>query len=458
MPVYDVIAKLPGAELPDQWIVRGNHHDAWVNGATDPTSGMVALMAEAKAIGELARAGLRPRRTLVFAAWDGEEQGLIGSTEWAEAHADELGRKAVVYLNGDSNSRGFVGAGGSHALETMVNQVFDDVTDPQKGVSVAARARALDALSGTPEEQKAARAGKPLALGALGSGSDYTPFLQHLGIASLDVRFGGEGDYGQYHSIYDSIDHFERFMDPGYRYGVALAQVSGRIVLRLAQADVLPFDPTPLASTVARYVDEVVKLADTLREETETERWRIEQKVYENVADPDETLVVQPAKDPVPFLNFAPLQNASAALDQERAELYQKARTARLADGAALAAADAATIDAILIATERALLRDAGPARPLLVPPSPLRARLLHRLRRQDAARGARADRAAALGRGGGRNRGDRRRARGRSPSRSSAPRRCGSALDEARQPPADELRPRLGALRGRRAMRPVVT
>ena len=181
VPVYDVIAKLPGAELPDQWIVRGNHHDAWVNGATDPTSGMIALMAEAKAIGELARMGFRPRRTLVFAAWDGEEQGLIGSTEWAEAHADELGRKAVVYLNGDSNSRGFVGAGGSHALETMVNEVFDDVTDPQKGVSVAARARALDALSGTPEEQKAARAGKPLALGALGSGSDYTPFLQHLG-------------------------------------------------------------------------------------------------------------------------------------------------------------------------------------------------------------------------------------------------------------------------------------
>ena len=173
------------------------------------------------------------------------------------------------------------------------------------------------------------------------------------------MRFGGEGDYGQYHSIYDSIDHFERFMDPGYRYGVALAQVSGRIVLRLAQADVLPFDPTPLASTVARYVDEVVKLADGLREETETERWRIEQKVYENVADPDETLVVQPAKDPVPFLNFAPLQNAAAALTKS-AELYQKARATRLSGGAPLSAADAAAIDAILIATERALLRDPG--------------------------------------------------------------------------------------------------
>ncbi|HEX2466476.1 MAG TPA: transferrin receptor-like dimerization domain-containing protein [Thermoanaerobaculia bacterium] len=358
-PVYDVIAKLPGAELPDQWIVRGNHHDAWVNGATDPTSGMIALMAEAKAIGELAREGFRPRRTLVFAAWDGEEQGLIGSTEWAEAHAEELSRKAVVYLNGDSNSRGFVGAGGSHALETMVNQVFDSVTDPQKGVSVAARARALDALSGSPEEQKAAREGKPLALGALGSGSDYTPFLQHLGIASLDVRFGGEGDYGQYHSIYDSIDHFERFMDPGYRYGVALAQVSGRIVLRLAQADVLPFDPTPLASTVTRYVDEVVKLADSLREQTETERWRVEQKVYENAADPDETLVVQPAKDPVPFLNFAPLQNAAAALTKST-ELYRKARASRLSGDAPLPAADAAAIDAILIGTERAMLRDSG--------------------------------------------------------------------------------------------------
>jgi N-acetylated-alpha-linked acidic dipeptidase len=358
VPVYDVIATLRGSELPDQWIVRGNHHDAWVNGATDPTSGMIALMAEAKAIGELARAGFRPRRTLVFAAWDGEEQGLIGSTEWAEHHAVELGRKAVVYLNGDSNSRGFVGAGGSHALETMVNEVFDSVIDPQKGVSVAARARALDALTGTPDEQKAARAGKPLGLGALGSGSDYTPFLQHLGIASLDVRFGGQGDYGQYHSIYDSIDHFEKFMDPGYRYGLALAQVSGRIVMRLAQADVLPFDPTPLASTVARYVDEVAKLADTLREETETERWRIEQKVYENVADPDEAVVVQPAKDPVPFLNFAPLQNAAAALTKS-AERYQAAREERLAKES-LPSDSAAKLDTILIATERAMLGEHG--------------------------------------------------------------------------------------------------
>ena len=293
----------------------------------------------------------------------------------------------------------------------MVNQVFDAVTDPQKGVSVAARARALDALRGTPEEQKAARAGKPLALGALGSGSDFTPFLQHLGIASLDVRFGGEGDYGQYHSIYDSIDHFERFMDPGYRYGVALAQVSGRIVLRLAQADVLPFDPTPLASTVARYVDEVVKLADGLREETETERWRIEQKVYENVADPDETLVVQPAKDPVPFLNFAPLQNAAAALTKS-AELYQKARTTRLSGGAPLSGGGRGRDRRHPDRYRARHVARSRPARPLLVSAPPLRARLLHRLRSEDASRGARADRAAALGRGRGRNRGDRSRAR----------------------------------------------
>ena len=359
VPVYDVVATMRGSELPDQWIVRGNHHDAWVNGATDPISGMVAVMAEAKAIGELARAGFEPRRTLVFAAWDGEEQGLIGSTEWAEANAEELRAKAVLYLNGDSNSRGFVGAGGSHALESMVNEVYESVVDPQKGVTVGARARALDALRGSPPEQKAAREGKPIALEALGSGSDFTPFLQHLGIATLDVRFGGEGDYGQYHSIYDSIDHFERFMDPGYQYGVALAKVSGRIVLRMAQADVLPFDPTPLAATVSRYVEEVVKLADTLREETETERWRIEQKVYENVADPNEPQTVAAAKDAVPYLNFAPLQNAAATLTKS-AQSFQRARAARLESGAPLPAADAAKIDAAMMATERALLRDAG--------------------------------------------------------------------------------------------------
>ncbi|HVR29772.1 MAG TPA: transferrin receptor-like dimerization domain-containing protein [Thermoanaerobaculia bacterium] len=359
VPLYDVIARMPGAELPDQWIVRGNHHDAWVNGATDPTSGMIAVLAEAKALGELVRQGFRPRRTIVYAGWDGEEQGLLGSTEWAETHAEELRAKAVAYVNSDSNSRGFASRGGSHLLETLVNEALRDVVDPQRGTSVAARARARQALTGSPDEQQAAREGKPLALAALGSGSDYTPFLQHLGIASLDVRFGGEGHYGQYHSIYDSIDHYERFMDPGYRYGVALAQTNGRIVLRLAQADVLPFDPDPLAATVARYVEEVVKLADEMREQTETERWRIEERIYEIAADPDQTFVVPAPEDPVPHLGFAPLLNASAAL-RRSAERYGRARTARLADGPPLSAAERARIDALLMATERALTREDG--------------------------------------------------------------------------------------------------
>jgi N-acetylated-alpha-linked acidic dipeptidase len=364
VPLYDVIARLEGSELPDQWIVRGNHHDAWVNGATDPTSGMVAVLAEAKALGELAQQGWRPRRTIVYAAWDGEEQGLLGSTEWAEAHAAELRDKAVAYVNSDSNSRGFASKAGSHTLETLVNEVLRDVVDPQKGGTVEERARALQALHGTPEEQRAARDGKPLPLEALGSGSDYTPFLQHLGIASLNVDFGGEGDYGQYHSIYDTIAHYERFMDPGYRYGVALAQVGTRIVTRLAGADVLPFDPGSLAATVATYVDEVTKLADTLRDQTETERWRIEQKVYEAVADPEETLRAPALEEAVPYLNFAPLQNAAAAL-RASAERYQTARTERLASGPALEAEDAARIDALLIATERALTREQGlPGRP----------------------------------------------------------------------------------------------
>src|SRR5688572_24005838 len=184
---YDVIAMLRGAERPDEWVIRGNHHDAWVNGASDPVSGMVALLEEARAVGELARGGFRPRRTLVYAAWDGEEQGLLGSTEWVEDHLGELQEKAVAYINSDSNARGFLGVGGSHSLETFVNQALADVQDPLKKVGVLQRARARAVLDGSAESRKAARARRGLGIAPLGSGSDYTPFLQHAGVASLNV-------------------------------------------------------------------------------------------------------------------------------------------------------------------------------------------------------------------------------------------------------------------------------
>lgn len=259
--IYDVIATLRGSKEPDRWIIRGNHHDAWVFGAADPFSGHVAMMAEAKAIGALFKSGWRPRRTLVYASWDGEEPGLLGSTEWVETHATELKAKAALYVNSDVNSRGTLVVEGSHSLQRSVSEVAGAVADPEHGVSVLARALATRRVA-------AFEAGHPpqgdddLLLGALGSGSDYTPFLQHLGIASLNVEFSGEADYGVYHSAYDSFDHFRRFVDPTFDYGRALAQVAGRIVLRASQAELLPACESDFAAAVAGYADEIHKLLE----------------------------------------------------------------------------------------------------------------------------------------------------------------------------------------------------
>jgi N-acetylated-alpha-linked acidic dipeptidase len=360
VPAYDVIAVMPGAERPDQWVIRGNHHDAWVNGATDPVSGMVGLMEEARSVGELAKTGWRPKRTIIYAGWDGEEQGLLGSTEWAETHADELREKAVVYINSDSNSRGFLSAGGSHTLETLVNQVAREVTDPQKGIPVADRAMAAAVVFGAPPDVvEQIRARKAFPLFPLGSGSDYTPFLQHLGIASLNVDYGGEEQYGQYHSIYDTFDHYLRFMDPKFEYGVALAKTNGRIVLRLANADVVPFEFDRSAATIGRYVDEVIKLADDLRKETEERNRRLDDKVFEAADDPTQTWLPPKRLDAVPYLNFAPLQNAAAVLKKSAGE-YQKAWSAATAGGKMPPADVQQRLDAILLKTERALTRPQG--------------------------------------------------------------------------------------------------
>ncbi|MEE7561344.1 M28 family peptidase, partial [Xanthomonas sp. Kuri4-2] len=270
--IYNVIATLRGSEYPDQWVVRGNHRDGWVFGAADPLSGTTALLAEAQAIGELARQGQRPRRTLVYASWDGEEAGLLGSTEWAEQHAEELRRKAVLYVNTDGNGRGFLNAGGSHALQRLVNGVAADLRDPDSGVSVLERQRArarIDALAPTakPAQKEIARkaaAGADLPLKALGSGSDYSPFLQHLGLATLDLGYGGQGgSSGVYHSLYDSYDYFARYVDPDFSYLPLLSQTVGRTVLRVANAPVLPQRFGDLADAVAGYAQELRKQADS---------------------------------------------------------------------------------------------------------------------------------------------------------------------------------------------------
>ena len=361
---YDVIAKLPGAVYPDEWVLRGNHHDAWVNGATDPVSGMVAVLEEARAISELVKTGWRPKRTIVWAGWDAEEPGLLGSVEWAEHHAAELREKAVAYINSDSNSRGFFYSGGSHGLERLVNQASREVKDPVTGHSAWERGRAWLALFGEERESAAALAGQDLPMPALGSGSDFTPFLQHLTIASLHIGFGGEGQYGQYHSIYDSIDHFQRFMDPEYDYGIALAKVAGRITLRLADAEVLPFEFGGLAGAVRAYTDEVVALADAMRVKTERTNRAIEQGFQRALAHPDEPFVEPSPEPPVPHLNFAPLRNGAAALERAAAG-YSEALAAYVAAGEPLPAERAEAVNRALIRTERALGREAGlPDRP----------------------------------------------------------------------------------------------
>ena len=321
--LYDVIAKIPGAGHPDEWIVRGNHRDGWVFGAWDPLSGHVAMMAEAKAIGALLKTGWKPGRTLVYASWDGEEPGLLGSTEWAEEHADELQRKAVLYLNSDENSRGFLAAGGSHSLQKFLNDVSADVKDPETGVSAQARLRARLMTEGyekgasaeNRKDAKAAASGGDLPIEALGSGSDFTPFMQHLGITTLNIEYGGESDQaGVYHSDYDTFEHYVRFGDPQFAYGVAEAQTAGHAVLRMAEADVLPLQFSEFAETIAGYVEEVHQLADGKRKSAEELGKLLDQNAFTLAADPTR-VVLPPAREPaVPYLNLAPLDNIATRL------------------------------------------------------------------------------------------------------------------------------------------------
>ena len=367
-PCHDVIAFLRGSELPDEWLMRGNHRDGWVFGAWDPLSGHVAMMAEAKALGALARSGWKPKRTVVYCSWDGEETGLLGSTEWGETHADELQRKAILYLNSDTNTRGFLGAAGSHSLQTFVSEVAAGVRDPQTGVSVLERVRAKMLVDGAAKnatdnaktDAKFVATNPGLPLGALGSGSDFTPFLQHLGLTTLSIEFGGEDKQeGVYHSIYDSFDHYVRFGDPKFEYGVALAQTVGRIMMRLADADVLPMRFADFSGTVERYADEVHKLADTMREATAQRSRLLDAKAYQLAADPTETYVSPERESEVPFLNFTALDNATLRL-KASAAACDAAFTKIMAAGAQLTAAQRTELDGLMRGLEHCLTNDAG--------------------------------------------------------------------------------------------------
>lgn len=360
-PVRDVVARIPGAVYPDEWVLRGNHHDAWVNGSSDPLSGMAALLEEARALGVLLKEGWRPKRTILLFAWDGEEPGLLGSTEWAETHAEELQRKAVAYINSDSCGRGFLNVHGSHSLEALVNAVAAEIEDPEKKISVARRLRLRRIEeSRTAEDRREARERANLRLDALGSGSDYTTFVDHLGIASLNFGFGGEGGGGVYHSIYDDFAWFTRFSDADFVYGRALAQLAGTTVLRLADSDILPFDFTGLSDAVARYLKEVRNLAKDRREAAEETNRRIDEGVPDAVADPRQPFVAPEKAPVVPEFDFSPLEKASASL-AEAALAYETAFAgAERSDAARLA-----RVNALLLSAERTLTRDEGlPRRP----------------------------------------------------------------------------------------------
>ena len=331
-PLYDVIARIPGSAWPDEWIIQGNHHDAWVNGASDPTSGNAALIETARGFGELLKTGWKPKRTIVLASWDGEEWGLLGSTEWAEKHAAELTKSAVAYINSDSSGPGWLSASGSHSLQVLLNEVARDIDDPKRpGKTLAAASLDRDVSQEKTELGKALlrkRGDKPID--ALGSGSDYTAFIDHLQIASLDLGFGGEGGGGVYHSIYDSFYWYTHFSDKDFAYGATLSRTIGTVILRLADADVLPFEFTATARTLRGYVDEI-------------------DKARKEIAD-------------APAIDLAPIRTALDRLDKAAAA-YNKAASGDRAT--ALPADKLAELNRLLYTSERAFRHDAGlPRRP----------------------------------------------------------------------------------------------
>jgi N-acetylated-alpha-linked acidic dipeptidase len=365
--ISNVIATLPGSSKKDEWVVRGNHYDGWVFGASDPLSGEVAMMSEAKGLGALYKAGWRPKRSIIYASWDGEEPGLLGSTEWVEENIAELRQKAVVYINSDSNGRGFLGADGSGQFTSLVGKVAADVQDPQSGASVAARwragvrAKAFDGLRGNPAALAAAELAGDQPLDALGSGSDYTAFIHHAGVSSINIGFGGEGESaGSYHSIYDSYDHFVRWDDPGLAYGAALSKVAGRLVMRLADAEVLPVRFGPVAGAARSYLNDIRQLIDNRRREDER-RAGLSAGLYRLASDPRDPLGPPLPKAPTPALDLAVLDAAITRLDTA-AKAFDAAIVAR---EASLTPAQAAALNGKLRDIEQTLLSPAGlPFRP----------------------------------------------------------------------------------------------
>ncbi|HQV05779.1 MAG: transferrin receptor-like dimerization domain-containing protein [Chitinophagaceae bacterium] len=353
--INDVIAKIPGSVWPDEWVIAGNHHDAWVNGAQDPISGMVAELEDARAIGELVKKGFAPKRTIVFCAWDGEEPALLGSTEWAEDHQKEIQQKAVAYINTDDNGRGYINAGGSHTFEPFFNEIIEQVIDPETGVSLKERKYAQKLVNAKSTDRSKLMNEKDMKLDALGAGSDWGSFLQHLGIPTLQLGFGGEEKGTQYHSTYDSYDFFTRFIDPHFFYGVALSQTTGRVIMRLANAELMPIDFTSFYTTLCSYIDQIKKMLSDTRRETADLTEMQKEKLFSLVEDPDVVYAAPKEEKPVPFLNFSSLDNAMVSLKKASEtfkNLYKK--------GFLLSADKKKKLNEILYKAEQSLLQQKG--------------------------------------------------------------------------------------------------
>src|SRR5579863_5269829 len=364
-PVNDVIARIPGSSAPDEWIIRGNHHDGWVNGAEDPISGQAPLLEEARAMGLLLKEGWKPRRTIIYTAWDGEEPMLLGSTEWAEAHADELRQHAAVYINTDGNDRGLLTMGGSHTLEQFINGVARNIEDPETKMSVWQRLQlAKIAQAKSADERKELRQRADLRIDALGSGTDFTAFLDHLGIATLDLAYGGEDDGGIYHSIYDDFYWYTHFSDYDFIYGRALAQTVGTSVIRLADAEVLPFDFVDFADTIQTYTTDLGRLLADKQAETRERNQELDEGVFKATLDPRRPTVAPPREEVPPHLNFAPMQNAAESLARS-AEHYRQALSHKQATLSESQVESLRALNRQLIGSERTLTNNDGlPRRP----------------------------------------------------------------------------------------------
>jgi N-acetylated-alpha-linked acidic dipeptidase len=323
-PIYDVIATLHGSN-DDQWVVRGNHFDAWVNGADDPISGQSALLEEARMLGELQRQGWKPKRRIIYCAWDGEEPGLLGSVEWVETHRDELQKHAVAYINSDSNERGFIDAGGTQDLESFISNVARDIQDPETKMTSFERAH-LESIgtAKNEDERKELRARHNLEVNALGDGSDFTAFQDFAGISTLNVEYGGEDDGTQYHSIYDDFYWYTHFVDTDFVYGRALAQTIGTAMMRLADADLIPVDYSPQAEAISKYETELEKILKDKQDEFTERNLELQEGVFKATNDPRRPTLPPPAEKVPPYMNFSPMKNAIDQL-KKSAERFSKA-------------------------------------------------------------------------------------------------------------------------------------